>query len=260
MITYDQITTMEGDFGLLRNRMDRDRDLYLLKKFVLLDWNTGNPLKYACNVTFNDARIFADKIINLLIGSEMQTVISGKELHLMPDKKTTVIESFLDKVLYPSVNIRLSDRGLPSLKAFHSDISCNRGRIASRCLIRTDANGFVPDILPMDTRFLVYELDSDGLMWHSYCMDRSAARIKSEYGKEIASKTAQVRDTWDDDSNYVWIERELAKTEKDRWGHILICELRDGMHVQILKCIPPLIPTRVYGIDFIGLQWAGGCS
>ena len=213
MINYEQTTDMEGDFGLLHNRMDRDRDLYLLKKFVLLDWNTKNPLRYACNVTFNDARIFADKIINLLIGSDMQTVIAGKELHLMPDKKTTVIEAFLDKALYPAADIRLANRGVASLKAFHSDIACNRGRIATRCLVRTDEKGFVPDLLPMDTRFLVYELDSDGLMWTSYNMDRSKARVKSEYGIDVSAKTVEVKDVWDKDSNYVYVDKKLVKPE-----------------------------------------------
>jgi hypothetical protein len=220
MITYTQISDMLTDFGTLYQRYDSDRDLYLLQPFKLMDWNTGEPLKHACNVTFNDARLFGDKIINLLVGSSMQTVVEGKELVLLPDKKTTMIEAFLDKGLFPAADQRLVDRGVATLKAFHSDIVCNRGTIATRCLVRADTGGFIPDLLPMDTRFLVYELDTDGLMWYSYNTDRSKARLKKDYNVDISGKSAEHNDVWDDENNYIYVERSHRKTQKHGLGYV----------------------------------------
>ena len=85
MIKYQTVKTKMADFQRLYTRNDKDRDLYNLKKFELTGWDKKN-LEHVINVTFNDARVFGDRIISLCVGSDMQTVIEGKKVNLMPDK------------------------------------------------------------------------------------------------------------------------------------------------------------------------------
>ena len=84
MIKYQTVKTKMADFQRLYTRNDKDRNLYNLKKFELTGWDKKN-LEHVINVTFNDARVFGDRIISLCIGSDMQTVIEGKKVSLMPE-------------------------------------------------------------------------------------------------------------------------------------------------------------------------------
>jgi hypothetical protein len=219
MIEYKTIEEITRNFSKLYTRMDTDRNLYNQVAFELTNWQ-GQPLQYVNNVTFNDARIFADKVITYVRESEMQTVVEGKDVRYLPDKETTYVEKFLDKGLYPAVDRRLGQRGFVSLKAFLSEISCLRGPLASRCLIQSGKDGFIPDIYPWDTRFVSYEWGPDGLLWASCNTTRRRDRIKAEYGVTIGAETGEVNDAYDDTWNVVFIDQEPVKTQKHNLGYV----------------------------------------
>lgn len=212
----------EAQFAPLRSRNDTDKDLYNLKAFQLKDW-LDQDIKHVINVTCNDPRVMADRIVGWLQGAVMQTVVEGKQLQMLPDKKTSLIENFLDKGLYPAVDKRLQqvpNRNIPSLYHFQCFHSALRGRVVARVLIGMVGDNFVPDILPIDSRYFCYESGSDGMKWGSSRTTRSKELINAEYPNVgLTSATGEVLDIWTEDKNIVYVEDKEAKQVKQKLGY-----------------------------------------
>lgn len=212
----------EGTFGGLYGRNDTDKDFYNLKAFQLKDW-LNQEIKHVINVTCNDPRVMVDRIVAWLQGAVMQTVVEGKQLQMLPDKKTSLIENFLDKGLYPAVDKKLQkvpNRNIPSLYHFQCFHSALRGRIAARVLVGMEGDNFAPNILPIDTRYFCYESGPDGMKWGSSRTTRSRELINAEYPKvNLTSPTGEVLDIWDDKTNIVYIENKEAKQVKHKLGY-----------------------------------------
>ncbi len=97
---------------------------------------------------------------------------------------------------------------------------------------------FIPDILPCDTRYLLYDTDEDGLVWAAYKTMRSITQIKARYpnllqvipqpGSDITH--LQVTDLWDRESEKVYIgsldatmgtaQAKEVWSESNRWGYV----------------------------------------
>ena len=135
-------------FSKRNQRMDNDTSLYLLDKYVFRDEN-GKKLDDMINVTLNEPRVFAEKVMTIIGSAYMQCVVEGRgEKGKLSDKDTTRIEEFL-KDLFISVDTRLLRRGFRNLHAFLIEQICLRGTIASRNLLWQNQDGtYSPDILP----------------------------------------------------------------------------------------------------------------
>jgi len=221
---YKQIVEdKEATFGDLYTRMDTDKDLYNLKAYQLKDW-VGQEIKHVINVTCNDPKVFADRIIAWIQAAIMQTVVEGKELQLMPNQESSLIEVFLDKGLYPAVDKKLQsspNRNIPSLYHFQCFHSAQRGRIGGRILVGMDGEDFAPDILPLDMRYVAYESSGDGLNWVSNRTTRPRALINEEYPEVgLTSATGEVLDIWTIDENIVFIDNKEVKTVKHKMGYV----------------------------------------
>ena len=97
---------------------------------------------------------------------------------------------------------------------------------------------FIPDVLPCDTRYLLYETDEDGLLWAAYKTMRSIAKIEARYPdllKIIPQPTSgithlQVTDLWDRDSEKVYIgsldvtmgtaQVKEVWSQENKWGYV----------------------------------------
>lgn len=200
-------------FSDLWTRYDTDKDLYQLKPYVMKD-DKGKAVEDIINVTFNDPRTLVDFIISILNKAEMQIVVEAEK---MEDKESTFIEDFFRDMLL-AVDDRLFYRGIPSMFAYHAEKICVRGASALRCTLRSRNGEFVPDIIPLDPRWFVYEMGADGIAWGASLTRRTRAMLKREYGKEISTDTALVTDYWDSERNVVYADEEVMQNVPNKYG------------------------------------------
>jgi len=210
-----------AEFSELFARMDKDKDLCTLKPYQMFDKDNREKPDVE-NLTLNDPMVFANRVESNLIKANMQTVINGDNL---TDDETTLVEDFT-KDYTLAVDESLVTRDISSLMAFNAQQICHRGRIATRTTPRmatqrdislgiAKEGEFIPGILPMDTRYVMYEYGAKTLRAISYQTSRSKEQVENEYGPEIArrmnKKDAIVEDLWHEDREIVFIENVEAK-------------------------------------------------
>ena len=207
--TLEYIIETERAMQPLFTRMDRDRNLYNMIEYQLKD-KVGQPLKDSINVTMNEPKVFADRAQAFMSEASMQVVVEGKHLK---DADTTYIENFDSDIRY-EIDQRLMLREITSLYTFLVEQVCVRGRLGSRIVCRQDNEIFVPDVLPCDTRYLIYEYGSKDLEYAAFKTVRSRASIEQEYPKAIGiggtSKRGIIWDHWNKTKNEVWLGGEKA--------------------------------------------------
>lgn len=208
------VSLKEAELSDLYTRMDDDKDLLYLKKYTVKDrYNRAIP--GIINVTLNDPAVFSANVIASLGATKQQIVVESEAKKL----DTGYIEQF-QKAALDSANDRLRRQGKPLLNAFFDEQLCIRGRAGARCLFREEAGVLIPDILPLDTRYLTYEIGTDGLVWAAYKTLRSKALINSEYGVNITGNHAIVLDVWDGKVNEIWIEGRKRVEQENPYGYV----------------------------------------
>ncbi len=192
----DLVESFNHNYQALFGRMDSDFDLWTLKSFELD--------KYADNITFNEPRVFADAVMQILETAKLTIAIHRKD---KDEDKEAKIERFLIAV-FDSIDEQLINRGLPTLKSYSIWTACLRGMIAGRFLYRDRPEG-----LPYDPRWLAYEMDSTGPCWSAYQMWRSPYALKQEYGKSFKAfpseekkyESVKVTDFWGKKQNSILV-------------------------------------------------------
>jgi len=215
------IRDREGLLGALFRRMDTDRKLYLLEEFLLVD-DLGKPLGNVANETMNDAKTFAVRFISDLVSAGMQIEIEGiKSGKPMTDTETHYIEDFLRDILI-AVDEYLTNRDIPDLRSYWGEQDSLRGRMAARCLIRMKDGEFIPDVLPWDTRHLLYDTGPNGLLWVAPKTFRTAQQIKAEYGENATKARGtrlEVLDLWKPTTNTVWVSKGKIARPQEQENH-----------------------------------------
>ena len=196
----------EMDGSGLFKRMDEDKKLAILDPYKMVNLD-GRPTPDVINVTMNEARVFLDRSGAIMNGANMQRIVFGKGLD---DKETTTIEEFFEDIYYVN-DLMVANAFFTSLYGFLIEQILVRGAIAARVLMREDGDKFLPDISPIDTRYFVYETDSQGIIWGAPEITRSKVQIERDYGIVIRAANARVVDLWDDKVNEIYIATQLYK-------------------------------------------------
>ena len=213
---YKLFTDKREEMSALFARMDEDENLYFLSpyKMMRLD-NPSKEMKGVANVTLNDPLIYTQKGIAILGGATRQTIVEGRDL---TDKKTTKIEEFLDDVFY-MIDEWLVNLGKLGLDAFVNEQLGIRGRLAARVCIRTDpAKGFIPDVLPVDTRYYLDDTDGQNLVWGGHWFTQSKVQIEREYNKPgdrqvTIPSEAELVDFWNPEMNLVFAGKNIIRQQ-----------------------------------------------
>ena len=208
---YQLYFDKKSEMGDLFKRMDDDRKLALLDPYEMKQLD-GQKTPDVIEVTMNEAKVFADRCAAIMTGANMQQVVFGRNLS---DKETTTIENFYHDIYYMN-DLILANAIFCSLYGFLIEDILIRGSIAARCLMREDDEKFIPDIMPLDTRYFVYETDTQGLVWGAPSITRSKAQIKRDWGIDIRGKNAEVVDFWDDKVNDVYIATKIVPEAENR--------------------------------------------
>ncbi len=196
----------EMDGSGLFKRMDDDKKLAILDPYQMKNLD-GQPTPDVINVTMNEARVFLDRSGAIMNGANMQRIVFGKGLN---DKDTTTIENFFEDIYYVN-DLMVANAFFTSLYGFLIEQILVRGAICSRVLMREDGDKFLPDISPVDTRYFMYETDSQGIIWGAPEITRSRVQIERDYGIVIRAANARVVDLWDDKVNEIYIGAKLYK-------------------------------------------------
>ena len=228
----DLVTTKKAELGPLHKRMDIDKDLYFSKLYEMMRPDLpSTKMDNVINVTFNDATTFGMRAIATLGGAQRQTVVKGRNF---PEGKAATIEEFTEDSSY-NIDERLVSRGILSLDSFLNEQICIRGHLAGRCISRKvkklidgkEREVFLPDVLPMDSRFFVYEMGVDGMLWGAPFSWRSKASIESEYpetkdkvhGAGVDEGGAEVVDFYNSENNIIYIGGDQRKKQKNPFGY-----------------------------------------
>ena len=204
------------------DRMDTDEALYFLKPFKMMQLDGRQEMEDVANITLNDALIYVQKAISILGGASMQTIIEGKGLS---DTKTTKIEQFLNDILYMA-DENLRKRRMPELDAFINEQLGVRGRSTARVCVRLKPEGdLLADVLPVDSRYYVDDIDDNGIVWAAPWFRQSKARIEREYNKpgdrEVrVGKSAEVVDTWTPEMNVVFVDKNIIREQVNPYGYV----------------------------------------
>lgn len=202
-----------SEFSDLFTRHDKDKDLCTLKPYQMFDKDNRTEPDVE-NLTFNDPAVYASRVESNLIKANMQTVVKSND---MVDDETSFVEDFI-KDYTVSIDESLVTKDIATLMAYNVQQICHRGRIATRSTPRIDqkTGEFIPGILPMDTRYVLYEYGAKNLKAISYTLNRSKTQVENEYGAKIANQintsgTVEVTDLWHEDKEIVLIGQVEAK-------------------------------------------------
>lgn len=216
---FDSIKSTAQDFRPLFERMDTDADLYNQVEYALPDLRTKKPAKNVVNVTMNDAKVFADRVISFMNQVLMQTVVEGKYLQ---DRDTTLIENFDSDMRY-TIDEALVARDISNLNAFLIEQSCVRGTIAARYASWDNKGKFIPDLLPCDSRYLIYEYDRKDLDMAAFKTTRTESSVKNDYGNinfQSEAGRCGIWEYWNKEVSQIW----LTHPQHDNIDGILLDE------------------------------------
>lgn len=203
---YQLVVDRKSAMGDLFKRNDDDMKLAILDPYEMKQLD-GQKTPDVINVTMNEAMVYANRCGAIMNGANMQRIVYGRDLS---DKDTTDIENFYSDIYYAN-DLMLANAIFCSLYGFLIEQILLRGSIAARCLMREEGDKFIPDIMPLDTRYFIYETDTSGLIWGAPEITRTRAQIERDYGIVIRSKNAVVTDFWDDTVNEIYIATKLYK-------------------------------------------------
>ncbi len=216
----------------LYQRMDADKSLLILDEYEMKD-SDDNTVDDVINVTMNTPATFLAHVQSALVSASAQVSVTGNG---MDDDKTHPIELFLDAFyLVADARLRLAKR--PQLKPYSIQQLLGRGRAGTRITCRMKDGVFIPDVLPCDTRYLLYDTDEDGLVWTAYKTTRSITEIKARYPNLLESipkpasnvTSLQVVDLWDRTTNKVFVgglkpglksSAQQVFEEPNTWGYV----------------------------------------
>ncbi len=208
----DLVKEKESEFWNLTRRMDTDKGLQYLDKYVMRD-KDKKLVPNMINITLPDTAIFFAEIVSRLGDATEQIKVTSENKSL----DTAFIEDF-QRAAFSAANDRRRLQGLSPLNVHTDEQVCSRGRAGRRILFRMENGVLVPDITPWDMKFVTYDFDETGLKWAAYKTERTKGMIEAEYEIITKGKTAIVLDVWDKDHNEVWIDDKLRLEQGHLYG------------------------------------------
>lgn len=229
---FDWITETEQEFQPRFRRNDVDADMYNQIEYQLRDLDTKQISKDVVNFTSNDAKVFADRSQAFMNEASMQRIVEGRHLN---DKDTTLIENFDADMTY-EIDTRLLARDISSRFSFLVEQAVIRGTLGARYVSWEKDGEFVPDFLPCDSRYLLYEYGDKDLARGAFKTIRSKSAIEKEYGKDALGKalnfyskkrggiweewTTELWRVWLSDPDTMASEGQLIQEKENVFGYV----------------------------------------
>ena len=198
-----------------KTRQDGDIDMYHLVPYEMKDYD-GEKLKEVDNITLNEPKVFADKVISTTLSSNPQTAVEGERLN---DDDAAAIEEIIKEVELRADSERESV-GLEPVIVEDVRSRSILGECAERVLVYYRDGELRCDITPLDTRFFTFDYDHKGLTWGNYETTRPVSQIEAVYNiklNESHDKEMTVCDFWHRDNkvNLVYLKGGQLLQEED---------------------------------------------
>uniref|UniRef100_A0A6M3J4D6 Portal protein n=1 Tax=viral metagenome TaxID=1070528 RepID=A0A6M3J4D6_9ZZZZ len=209
-------------FLAMKSRWEKDFSLYRLKQY---DAGTGYY-----SYTSNSPRVYADKIIALLVGSKL---IVRVPLETLTDPERE-IASNIERFSYGVMRIndeRLSMiPDMPNLRQMMSWYACLRGAFAIKAHIYKNEKGeTIPSIDIWDIYSTAYGEKEDGLAWAARTHKITKKRAKEAYGVDVGSNTVEIYEYYDEDNYGVFIgDKWVVDRQPHNVGYCPVSIIRVG--------------------------------
>lgn len=211
-----------ADLKPLHNRMDNTRDKVYNKPYAMPDLgDPTKPMEGVINVTMPYAAIIANTVINDLMTSFRQTIVSGS----ISAKTQKLIEQFIDDNREEADEALVNSNWHASLFDIWCSHVCIRSFIGVRWVSQIVDGKYVVDAMPIDMRHVAWEYGNDGLNWVAPISFRTRAELEVRYGEIIKDKSIslsgkdtqlfEVKDYWDSEKKELWINGVLAIEQRN---------------------------------------------
>ncbi len=211
----NELENSESAFAPVYRRMDVDRDMMNLVRYVMMDDSVPpKPVPDIVNVTLNMPSFMATNILTDIGSASEQIVVESRD----PEFDTHYIEDVI-RAMFDSANEKNKKLGWQSINAFADGQLGLRGRAARRVLFREGLDGeLITDISLWDTRFVTYLLGHNGLSMAALHMMKSKDAIHAQYGVTIAAKEEDVLDVWTPTHNEIWVGANKIIEQEHPYG------------------------------------------
>lgn len=226
MATYlEKVKSERTRNTLLDKRMDADKNLLYLVKYIMLTQDKTQEIPNIRNSTMNDPAVFFANVTSNLGSSEEHRAVESDTQGF----DTKYVEDVLEAA-FGAVGLRRAERGEPQLNPFFDEQNCIRGRCAARCLFQMVDGVLIPDITPWDTRFFNYAPGKRGLKWAGYTSWNTKEEIEAEewvlksdgLAAALKGKGDEVGiekiDVWDEFHNEIYVNEKLVFTQPHTFG------------------------------------------
>ncbi|MBU1082424.1 MAG: hypothetical protein KKB59_18205 [Spirochaetes bacterium] len=183
-----KVATKEAEFKARFERMDNDFDIWDEVTSLNDKAIDKTTKRHASDIEIisNDLRLHADGVQSIISASEMQVRVFMAEAE-GEDKSDDIGKlERLFRFAQEEADKRLIKLLLPPMRETIIWCSAIRGWTAARILVEKGEKGSVIfNLMPLDPRWLTYEVGADGLLWTAYKTFRSRDSINSEYNEGV---------------------------------------------------------------------------
>jgi len=215
---FELVKEWELEHSELDKRYQTDADLLYLGQYIMRSPPDIDGVRHAIpgivNATLNSPAVYGRQVVAALGAVKQQVIVESDDEGF----DTHEVEEFQDAA-FDGANARLRRKRLPLLNPFADAQFCFRGRTGRRILFREENGVLIPDIMPLDGRYIRYKMGEEDLDWYGYSTKRTKSEIEGEYGIVIDGKMGSVLDVWDKEHNEVWIDGKhviVTKNGKER--------------------------------------------
>lgn len=213
-VPIEKVTAREKDFEELWARMKDDLEIrYYLQEFTLKD-TKGNEITNADNVTLNDPRTDADRVISVLGTANRLFNITGCD----PSDQRHLEEYF--KLMFDLNDEILAIQLLESLNFTIDFFTTLRGWVGVRPIMYRQGKKWQPEFLPIDPYGLSWEVDRKGVLWGSYFTRMTGEQVNDLTGWESSGgKPVDLRTVWDRETcEYFVANEKVGETIEHKLG------------------------------------------
>ena len=213
-------TEKATEFQDLTARMDEDYKIWDMDTSSIA--NFGKEHGSEIELVSNELRVNCDYVQSILSSVDIQIQVKMAEAEGL-DKRAEIGK--LERLFYYMLeqgDQRLRRLLLPSLIETSNWHALVRGWRAARILNYKKDGKIIIDYMPLDPRYLVYDMGGDGLIKVGYKIFKSQSALKSEWGVEELGKGIEVIDYWEYE-------------EPGRYSNAVVCKDRFLKEPETLK-------------------------
>lgn len=206
------INLKETNYGMLRDRFDKDMNLYYLEKYELLNPETNKPMPNSVSLTLNDARTFGDRCIAILSADKRNFDITGVDPSLQKR-----LEEVYKHWLYVN-DEQLELKLVEPLDDCVNFFDLFRGWIGALVLMYQDGDKWLPSIVPTDARWMTWEVGDRGLKQFSYRILMEKVQAEEQFKRKFntsGKKSVDLQCIWDTEKYYVGVSTSGSSKQVD---------------------------------------------